>query len=119
VLAGDERAERAGQELAARTKEYRPLVHLYVSRAQQQPDKRAALHDWHKAAKLYEQELAEPLEALEALLRALALDLQNLGLLDAIDRLAVASGAWERLFRVYNRLVQEPKTRAEGRVARA
>ena len=60
-----------------------------------------------QAAAIYEQQLHEPSEALEAMLRALALDMQNRELLSEIDRLAAQTGAWERLARVYARLVQQ------------
>ena len=40
------------------------------------------------------------------MLRALALDMEDALALDAIDRLAVATSAWDRLDRVYARLVQ-------------
>jgi hypothetical protein len=106
-LAGDERAEHAAQQLAARSSQYRPLVNLHVLRAQQHHSPEATLRDWMQAVELYEQKLNEPAEAFEAGLRALAVDMQNRALLDAIDRLAIATGAWERLGRVYGRLVQE------------
>jgi tetratricopeptide (TPR) repeat protein len=107
VLVGDDEAELAAQELASQSGQFRPLVNLYLMRAQQPKSPQTALRDWMQAAKLYEQQLHDPSEALEADLRALALDMQNRGLLDEIDRLAIAATAWDRLWRVYNRLVQE------------
>ncbi len=107
VLEGLERAEAAARALAERSEQWRPLVNLYVLRAQRREDAATAQADWMQAAALYEQRLQEPAEALEADLRALALDINNRALLSEIDRLAAASGAWERLQRVYNRLVQD------------
>jgi tetratricopeptide (TPR) repeat protein len=108
-LAGDERAQQAARALADSTKQYRPLVHLYVLRAQQATKPSSSLHDWREAARLYEQRLSEPSEALEAALRALALDMSNRELLDEIERFAVAAKAWDRLWRVFNRLIQDAR----------
>ena len=103
LLAHDERAEAAAQQLAQRAGLLRPLANLYVVRAQAR-EGAPAVADWVQASRLYEQ-LGEVAEALEANLRALALDMDDRSLLDAIDRLAAAAGAWERLGRVYSRII--------------
>jgi len=106
VLAGNEASEQAAQQLAEKTGLERPLANLYVLRAQSaRPD--LAVRDWVTAATLFEQKLNDAEGALEASLRALALDLDDRSLLDRIDRLAVATAGWDRLWRVYNRLVQQ------------
>lgn len=105
LLAYDERAEAAAHRLAQRAGLLRPLANLYVLRAQG-PQSQRAVADWVQASRLYEQ-LGEPGEALEANLRALALDMSDRALLDAIDRLADTTQAWERLSRVYTRLIQD------------
>ncbi|HMI91035.1 MAG TPA: hypothetical protein VK509_06705, partial [Polyangiales bacterium] len=102
-LAHDERAETAANQLAQRATLLRPLANLYVVRAQAREGK-AAVADWVHASRLYEQ-LGEVAEALEANLRALALDIDDRSLLDSIDRLAGATGAWDRLGRVYSRII--------------
>ena len=105
LLAYDERAEAAAHRLAQRAGLLRPLANLFVVRAQA-PQSQHAVADWVQASRLYEQ-LGEPAEALEANLRALALDMSDRNLLDAIDRLADTTQAWERLSRVYTRLIQD------------
>ncbi|MDH5675174.1 MAG: hypothetical protein OEZ06_23815 [Myxococcales bacterium] len=111
VMAGDERAELEAYELAKRAELQRPLANLYVMRAQQAKQGSEASRDWMKAARVYDELLDQPAEALEAALRALAADMENRSLLYDIDRLALAAGAGERLWRVYGRLVQAAKTR--------
>ena len=106
VLARDARAERAAHELAGQAKLHRPLANAYVMRAQA-GNAKLALNDWMQAAALYERNLNEPTEALEAMLRALALDMSNRELLAEIDRLAVRTQAWDRLARVYAKLGQQ------------
>jgi hypothetical protein len=106
VLAREPRAERAAHALCERTGSWRQLSNAYVVRAQAATPE-LALHDWRAAASIYERHLNEPHEALEAMLRALAIDMQDRDLLTEIDRLAAKAGAWERLGRVYARLVQQ------------
>jgi hypothetical protein len=115
VLAGDEHAEQAAQQLAAKAGLERPLANLYVLRAQSGQAERS-VRDWLSAATLFEERLSDPEGALEASLRALGLDLDNRTLLDRIDRLAVATSAWDRLWRVYNRLVQRTEA-TQGQAA--
>jgi golgin subfamily B member 1 len=115
VLAGDEQAEQAARQLAAKAGLERPLANSYVLRAQSAPTE-LAVRDWISAATLFEERLNDPEGALEASLRALGLDLDDRTLLDRIDRLAVATSAWDRLWRVYNRLVQRAEA-AQGQVA--
>jgi tetratricopeptide (TPR) repeat protein len=109
VLARDARAERAAHALASQANLHRPLANAYVMRAQA-ANPQLAVHDWTQAAALYEQNLNEPNEALEAMLRALALDMQNRDLLGEIERIAARTQAWERVARVYAKLVQQAGT---------
>ena len=109
VLARDARAERAAHELAGKANLHRPLANAYVMRAQA-AGPQLALHDWMQAAALYERDLNEPNEALEAMLRALALDMHNRELLGEINRLAARTQAWDRLARVYGKLGQQAGT---------
>lgn len=107
VLAGDAQAEAAARDLAERANNHRPLANLYVLRARKVASPRAPKQDWIEAAAVYEQRLGEPREAFEALVRAFAIDTQDVELLGEIDRLAAASGVWDRLGHVYNKLVQQ------------
>jgi hypothetical protein len=106
VLARDTRAEQAAHALAGQAGLHRPLANAYVMRAQA-GNAQLAVQDWMQAAALYERDLNEPNEALEAMLRALALDMHNRDLLAEIDRLAVRTQAWDRLARVYAKLGQQ------------
>ena len=107
ALTGDAEAERAARELAERAKLPRPLANLYVQRAQQAANPRAASADWLAASRVLEEALRVPQEALEAALRALAGDMSNRAILDDVDRLAIATKAWKRLGQVYGRLVDQ------------
>ena len=113
VLGGDERAELEAHELAKRAKLERALANLYVMRAQKAKDPQASSRDWMNAAKVYDEYLGEAGEALEASLRSLASDMKNRNLLYDIDRLSIAAGAWDRLWRVYTRLVEDTFDREE------
>ena len=104
MLAFDADAEAKARSVADRGQLLRALANLYVMRAQQAGNKDAAA-DWRSAAELLER-CAAPKDALEAMLRALALDMDDAVALDAIDRLGVATSAWDRLERVYARLLQ-------------
>jgi tetratricopeptide (TPR) repeat protein len=66
-----------------------------------------------RAARLYREETNEPEEALEAALRALACDLHDRNVLAEIEKLTVSLAAYDRLARVYGRLVQSARSPAE------
>jgi tetratricopeptide (TPR) repeat protein len=105
ALAGDAAAEGAARELAERATLARPLANLYILRAQRASTPGAAVADWRSAAGVLETRLEAPGEALEAALRALAIDTSDRVTLDEVDRLAVATRSFKRLGQVYGRLV--------------
>lgn len=115
ALAGDADAEAAARDLAERANLPRPLANLYVLRAQQAANPRAASADWLAASRVLEEGLKVPAEAFEAALRALAGDMSNRAILDHVDRLAIATKAWKRLGQVYGRLVDQT-SEAAGKV---
>jgi hypothetical protein len=101
-------AEALGSAHASLAK---PLANLFVLRAQRTQVPAESRADWLHAARIYETQTKEPEEALEAALRALACDLNDRSVLAEIDKLAVGLRAWERLGRVYARLLQStPRT---------
>lgn len=114
VLARSPEAEQEAAALgAAHASLARPLANLYVMRAQRAVNPPEALNDWMLAARIHAEQTNEPEEALEAALRALACDLHNRAVLAEIDKLGVTLGAWERLARVYTRLVQHAQSPIE------
>jgi hypothetical protein len=117
VLSRNEDAERDAITLLEANRGGTPalskaLANLYVLRAQR-ADQQAALQDWMRAARIYRNDTGELEEAFEAMLRALACDLHDRSVLAEIEQLAVALKAWDRLGRVYGRLVQNARTPAE------
>jgi len=118
VLSRNDDAERDAIALLEANRAANPalskaLANLYVLRAQRAEQPEAALHDWMGAARIYRNDTNEPEEALEATLRALACDLYDRSVLAEIEQLTVALKAYDRLARVYARLVQSARTPAE------
>jgi golgin subfamily B member 1 len=111
VRLGDADAERDLRELARGVHRGEALAELYVSLAQApEADARAR---WMDAAKAYEEFVDDANRALEAVLRAFAIDLTDRAHLDEIDRLSEKAGAWPRLAQVYETLVRKTEGNAE------
>ena len=114
--AGDRLAEDALRALAHET-HGKPgaggeaLAELYVQLAQAVEAAPAAqAKRWSDAGGVYETYLGDTQRALEAVLRALALDLSDATRLDEADRLASLAGAWARLGQVYDALLRRAET---------
>lgn len=114
VRAGDGGAEEDLRELARGARRGEKLAELYVSLAQAptaDPRRR-----WLDAARVYEEYLGDAQRALEAVLRAFAIDLGDRACLDDADRLAGRAGAWQRLGQVYETLIKRSES-ADEKVA--
>ena len=68
---------------------------------------------WQTAAWVFENIVEDPHRALEAILRALAIERNNADFLDEVDRLAARAGAWERLDQVYEALKRSASSGSE------
>jgi hypothetical protein len=109
----NEQAEQALREVALRAGLQRDLAALYIKLAQETEDPVLMATRWGNAADVFEQELDDPAQALEASLRMLATDLGNRKLLVHVDRLAVKTKAFKRLSQVYDRLLKQAQDDAE------
>jgi Flp pilus assembly protein TadD len=107
VALGDGAAETQLRELAQGTGRGAALADLYAQLAEQGSDTKAQERRWMDAAEAREKFAADPLGALEAALRAFALDLTNRHYLDEADRLAALANAWPRLGQVYETLLRK------------
>lgn len=105
VRAGDSDAEQDLRELARSTRRGEALAELYTALAQEasSADPRPR---WTDAARVYEEYLGDHVRALEATLRAFAVDLSDPETLSEVDRLAERAGAWPRLAQVYETLLR-------------
>ncbi|MCB9593175.1 MAG: hypothetical protein H6719_10620 [Sandaracinaceae bacterium] len=112
---GDEGAEEDLRDLARGASAGERLAEMYVSMAQTalSPTDQAAA--WMKAAGVYETYLKDLERALEAVLRAFAIDITDTSFLDEADRLASAGDAWPRLGQVYETLIRRAES-AEAKV---
>jgi tetratricopeptide (TPR) repeat protein len=109
----NEIAERALREIALGSGMQRQLAALYVKLAQETEDPAAQALYWMNAAEIFERELSDPSQALEASLRMLATDLSNRQFLTYVDRLAVATANYKRLGQVYERLLKQAEDDAD------
>lgn len=107
VDAGDEEAEADLRALAKGAGRGEQLAELYVGLAKDSPDPATQRRRWLDAARVYEEELDALSDALEAALRAFAVDLDDPEILDEADRLAEKGNLWERLGQVYETLVRK------------
>ncbi len=103
---GDDECEVALQKLAKDVARGEGLADLYVRLAQSTDDARRQAGRWRDAAATLEEHVRDPARALEAMLRAFALDLDDSETLDQVDRLAVEAGAFPRLAQVYDTLLR-------------
>ncbi len=111
-----EDAERELHELARKAGREELLASLYVGHAQDATEEGEQARNWAEAARIYEEYLNQPKQALEAALRMLACDLNNRDYLTHVDRLASSAGAWPRLTQVYDRLLKQTEA-ADAKVA--
>ncbi|MFK7989183.1 MAG: hypothetical protein AB8I08_24400, partial [Sandaracinaceae bacterium] len=107
VRDGDADAEADLRTLAEGSGRGAALSELYVELAQTLPDPADQKRRWMDAAQVQESALGDPKNALEAVLRAFAVDLEDEGPLDEADRLAELAGAWPRLAQVYETLIRQ------------
>lgn len=106
VGAGDTEAEAQIRELARRARLGSRLVELYASLAENASDATLKKKRWIDAAKVYEEDLGDAGAALEAYLKAFTCELDDLALLDEVDRLAIRARAWPRIAQVYETLIR-------------
>jgi tetratricopeptide (TPR) repeat protein len=104
---GDDRAEAALRDLSQRSGRAEQLADLFVRLAQKATDVQGQKRRWLDGSRVYEEQLGDRPRALEATLRAFALDLGDRGCLDEVDRLAGLTQAWERLNQVYEALIRK------------
>jgi tetratricopeptide (TPR) repeat protein len=110
VREGDAGAENDLRELAKSAKKGGELAELYVSLAQAAADPSEQKQRWRDAGAVYESYLRDAGRALEAVLRAFAVDLSDRSCLSEADRLAEVANMWPRLGQVYETLIK----RTEG-----
>lgn len=84
------------------------LAELFMQLATHSPDLDEQRRRWIDASKVLEG--ADDVRALEAMLRAYAIDLADEHMLDEVDRLAVVAEAWTRLAQVYEKLLRAVST---------
>jgi tetratricopeptide (TPR) repeat protein len=113
VEADDAAAERLLRELTRTAGRGEQLAAVYVGLAQRTTDGEVEKRRWADAARVFEQELAAYDRALEAMLRALAKQLDNRELLGEVERLAERAQAWQRLAQVYDSIVRKADTTAD------
>ena len=91
------------------------IADLYVRMAQATNDPDAQKRRWRDASNVYASVLKDAHRGLEAMLRALALDLGDEEILSAVEDLVETQAAWPRLAQVYEKIVKA----AEGPEAKA
>lgn len=106
----DAEAEVRLRALADAHERHTELAELLVRFAQTAPDVATQRRRWLEVATVLEGPVGDVTKALEAVLRAYALDLADEDLLGEVDRLAAASGAWVRLAQVYETLLRSVET---------
>ena len=110
VEADDLAAETQLRDLARVSARGEQLASLFVTLAQRATHPERERRRWIDAAQAYEQLVGAHDRALEAMLRALAKDLDSPELLSEVERLVERAGAWPRLIRVYDVLVRRAST---------
>ena len=123
VERGDAAAEAALRALADKTYRGGQLAELYVHLAQGADSSEEQARRWQDAAMAYIDRTDDAERALEAMLRALALNMDDREALGRVDDLAVRAKSFQRLDQVYDKLVRtasgdEAKARLLERHAR-
>lgn len=109
---GDAEAEAQLRELARAAGRGAGLVELYVALAEGAgDDAETKKRRWSDAARVHEEYLGDAGAALEATLKAFAVDLDDRSVLSEVDRLAAAAGAWPRLTQVYETLIRRAEAK--------
>ncbi len=98
------------EEAAHRMELWNEINDVYVVMTKTAQEVSEQVEWWMKIAIIFEEKLEDPGQGLEAVLRAFGLDPENVEMLDAVDRLAVAAENWQRLSTVYNALAGRAKT---------
>jgi tetratricopeptide (TPR) repeat protein len=111
VRAGDAEAQRDYLELATRAQRGDAVVSFFSDLASETEEPSAQRQRWLDAASAAERISGDPARALELVLKALALDLQDTRVLDEADRLALASRQFARLQQVYDTLLRKADSR--------
>ncbi|MCK9460931.1 MAG: hypothetical protein M0R80_14935 [Proteobacteria bacterium] len=96
----------AVEEAARRLGMWEQLIDVYgvLTRAAQRPEDQGGW--WVKISEIFDEKIGDPVQALEAILRAFGLAPEDAGMLDRVDRLAVKAKNWQRLGQVYGVLAQ-------------
>jgi tetratricopeptide (TPR) repeat protein len=87
----------------------RELIGVYGELAKRAEDDKSEAVWWKKIGTAYASPIGDHARALEAMLRAFALDPSEIGLLDLVDAYALKTGANDRLVRVYEALIEREK----------
>ncbi len=111
---GDDDCELALRDLAKEVARGEQLAQFFVTLAQESTLESEQRRRWLDASEVLETYLNDSGRALEATLRAFATDLDDEAILDDVDRLAEAAGAWQRINQVYETLFK----RADGTEAK-
>jgi tetratricopeptide (TPR) repeat protein len=107
VESNDLAAETLLRELATAANRGEQLAAVYVGLAQRAEDPQRERQRWADAARAFEQHVGAPDRALEAMLRALAKQLDSEELLHEVERLSERANAWPRLAQVYDTLIRK------------
>ena len=110
VADGDDEAETDLRALAKGAGRAEQLAELYVGFAKERPELDVQKRRWMDAARVYEEQLDATSDALEAVLRAFAVDLDDTEVLDEADRVAELGQLWERLGQVYETLIRRAES---------
>lgn len=103
---GDKKAEQELRSLAQEVARGETLAELYGEVAQNAvPEQKKAY--FLKAAEILEGYVEQPGKALEAVLRAFAVDMSDDALLDEVDRLGAKSQKYARIAQVYDTLLRD------------
>ncbi|NOY89634.1 MAG: hypothetical protein GXP55_00395, partial [Deltaproteobacteria bacterium] len=112
---GDAEAEALLRSLSVEAEQGERMADLYVRMAQAATEADDQKRRWRDASDVYANVLSDGHRGLEAMLRALALDLGDEEILDAVESLVEAEEAWPRLAQVYEKIVksaESPETKA-------
>ncbi len=107
LISYSDRADELLRELAESNNLHLRLAGLYVAIAQSDADPRVQQRRWNEASDLYAGPLSDANNALEAALRAFAINLQDRETLERVDSLSIKARAWPRLAQVYDKLIRE------------
>ncbi len=114
-VAEDAESDALIRRIAADFERQGALAELFMQLASQAIELDDQRQRWIDASKVLEGD--DDVRALEAMLRAYAIDLADEKMLDEVDRLAVAANAWTRLAQVYEKLLRAvPSAKAKRKL---